>query len=1143
MRLVLSKNIARLMFLFALWFAHSASAIDSGQSLTGTIATPGGVDSYTFTAAVGESFTVQVAELSGAGFDASIEVRAPGGAYINQSSNGYDVFTWTPTVAGTYTVEVFDFGSGVDTGSYRISLFVGNRGVDQGALTSGGTLGGSLSLGDLDSYQFDLNAGESYTLQIAETAGSLDAVFEVFGPDGSYLNQSSNGYDVFTGTAVTGGTYSVVVFDFGYSDVTGSYALSFVKGNGAVDQGTLTSGTTVTASLGLGDLNSYQISLNAGESYTLQIAEITGAWDAAFEVIGPDGSYLNQTSNGYDVFTGTAAVAGTYTVVVFDFGYSDVTGDYALSFVKGNGAVDQGTLTSGTTVAGSLGLGDLNSYEFLLNAGESYALQIAETGGSLDAVFEVIGPDGSYLNQTSNGYDVFTGTAAVGGVYSLVVFDFGYSDLAGSYALSFVKGNGAVDQGTLASGITAAGSLGLGDLNSYQFSMNAGDSYTLQIAETGGAWDAAFEVMAPDGSYINQSSNGYSSVSRVATLGGTYSLIVFDFGYSDVTGSYVLDYSRAPGGISVPAGPVVSALSNGGRVDGALHVANAIDKFQRPVTAGQYVQLRLAELGGNSSSINPVLQVFDSSGNLIAQDSAAVLAEVEFVAEASTTLTVAAINTSSGLGNYSLFTAVASAGFGTPSGDDGGVIGNGSRILGNLTVGDLDLFSLDVVGGSLVRIALSEASGNSSAINPVLRIFDSSGNPIAVEGATIKSEVSFIAEQDDTVFVLASNNGTAGSAAYELTAHMSGQPFSVPAGDSGGPVSNGNLLTGTVTRSDVDAYTISVKQDEWVAVRLAEAGSANSSGVSPRLEVFGEDGRLLLQGAASILLDRRYRSELDEQLTIWASNTGTTDSNYELQASIASQAYATSAGDQGGGLTSGVVVSGNLARGDMDLFTIDVVAGTDVSVTMSETGGNSSSFNPTLRIYRPSGALLATGSAAVAATAAFRAPANEQLLVVATNDGSSSLGNYDIVASNVGGDPDGDLDGLTDSQESTEGTNALNPDTDSDGMPDGFEVATPGLNPLIDDAAGDLDGDNVTNLEEFENGTDPNVPNNALPGDVNNDGLVDVADILLLQRHLRGLITLDAAASDRVDLYPAGTPDGVLDVSDLLALTRQVTGN
>ena len=64
--------------------------------------------------------------------------------------------------------------------------------------------------------------------------------------------------------------------------------------------------------------------------------------------------------------------------------------------------------------------------------------------------------------------------------------------------------------------------------------------------------------------------------------------------------------------------------------------------------------------------------------------------------------------------------------------------------------------------------------------------------------------------------------------------------------------------------------------------------------------------------------------------------------------------------------------------------------------------------------------------------------------------------------------PDNDGDTLCD---------AADPDDDNDGMPDSFENVHPCLDPLVDDAAADPDGDGRTNLEEFAMGSKPCVAN------------------------------------------------------------------
>ena len=67
-------------------------------------------------------------------------------------------------------------------------------------------------------------------------------------------------------------------------------------------------------------------------------------------------------------------------------------------------------------------------------------------------------------------------------------------------------------------------------------------------------------------------------------------------------------------------------------------------------------------------------------------------------------------------------------------------------------------------------------------------------------------------------------------------------------------------------------------------------------------------------------------------------------------------------------------------------------------------------------------------------------------------------------------DPDGD--GLTNLREFQLGTNPTSADTDGDGLPDGWEVAN-GLNPCVNDAALDADNDGLANLQEYLHGANP----------------------------------------------------------------------
>ena len=68
--------------------------------------------------------------------------------------------------------------------------------------------------------------------------------------------------------------------------------------------------------------------------------------------------------------------------------------------------------------------------------------------------------------------------------------------------------------------------------------------------------------------------------------------------------------------------------------------------------------------------------------------------------------------------------------------------------------------------------------------------------------------------------------------------------------------------------------------------------------------------------------------------------------------------------------------------------------------------------------------------------------------------------------------PDSDSDSLPDNELYLYGTSPLSGDSDQDNMPDAWEIQF-GLNPLFDDSSEDPDSDEYTNIEEFQNGTNP----------------------------------------------------------------------
>lgn len=76
-----------------------------------------------------------------------------------------------------------------------------------------------------------------------------------------------------------------------------------------------------------------------------------------------------------------------------------------------------------------------------------------------------------------------------------------------------------------------------------------------------------------------------------------------------------------------------------------------------------------------------------------------------------------------------------------------------------------------------------------------------------------------------------------------------------------------------------------------------------------------------------------------------------------------------------------------------------------------------------------------------------------------------------------------------------------NPDVDADGMNDRWEFDN-GLDPVLNDAAGDLDGDGITNLAEYQAGTNPNGFNATVGGTATG---LNVGEVITLRNNTETL--------------------------------------
>jgi hypothetical protein len=167
------------------------------------------------------------------------------------------------------------------------------------------------------------------------------------------------------------------------------------------------------------------------------------------------------------------------------------------------------------------------------------------------------------------------------------------------------------------------------------------------------------------------------------------------------------------------------------------------------------------------------------------------------------------------------------------------------------------------------------------------------------------------------------------------------------------------------------------------------------------------------------------------------------------------------------------------------------------------------------------------------------------------NDGLSNS-----VESTLGTDPtstDSDEDGLTDYEEvawdgdassydPAQDLNPLSGDTDGDWLDDYSEVYIAGTEPLI----ADTDGDGFKDGTEVAANYDPLLPDDyPVWGDINDDGEVDAADVLIATRTVLGMVMLTSDQLARgnvaplVNGVPETAPDDEFNIADMLLITRK----
>jgi hypothetical protein len=184
-------------------------------------------------------------------------------------------------------------------------------------------------------------------------------------------------------------------------------------------------------------------------------------------------------------------------------------------------------------------------------------------------------------------------------------------------------------------------------------------------------------------------------------------------------------------------------------------------------------------------------------------------------------------------------------------------------------------------------------------------------------------------------------------------------PITVSPGDQGGPLTNGEIHTGEILRGDVDVWTFTATAGERIAVHIGQITETDD--FRPWIRLWSPNGASLgdTAGVDADVIDDVVAPVTGTYLIQVASfdpgfdGTGT----YRLTMTHTPGPISVSAGDEGGPLTNGAMHTGEILRGDVDVWTFTATAGERIAVHIGQVM-DPLDFRPWIRLWSPNGASL-----------------------------------------------------------------------------------------------------------------------------------------------------------------------------------------
>jgi len=197
-----------------------------------------------------------------------------------------------------------------------------------------------------------------------------------------------------------------------------------------------------------------------------------------------------------------------------------------------------------------------------------------------------------------------------------------------------------------------------------------------------------------------------------------------------------------------------------------------------------------------------------------------------------------------------------------------------------------------------------------------------------------------------------------------------------------GVLTNGWTHTGTISPTgDSDSWTFDANVGDAIVIRVEEITQTNN--FAPRIRLITPNAVQQQTSSSTVAAEVAVTATNSGAFTVIVEdNVGTlATGTYRITLAKTGDPVVVSPGDEGGPMTNGVMHTGTIDVGDLDVWTVSATVGQAIVVRMGET--NDVLFSPQLRIYSPGGTLLDSSYSTVGAEVVATANTDGTYLVVA----------------------------------------------------------------------------------------------------------------------------------------------------------------